>query len=327
MFPDRRYGRGSGRVRSSGFTLVELLVVIGIIAVLIGILMPALSAARRQSMQTKCLASMREIGNGFAMYAAENKGFWPCAVHDPGQPKYPLPAFPPPPTRLRWQDRLVPYLTNLKGVNKYQDLADPKITPPGLLKSSSVLFGCPAYRLVSEGESIHPMDDNVFNGYSMNCYPLFPGSTSIKDWCYIEGAGNVPFTYSTTNHPGIAGRYVKATEWKQASDRLLLDEGLCYYISMSPICRPPNLIDPHVARWWPFEDTTRLDASTDQWENNCHFWIDGARHAPPGVSKATTYNRPYCNALFCDGHAAPVSVKEAWQAICYPGGTNAPGYP
>jgi prepilin-type N-terminal cleavage/methylation domain-containing protein/prepilin-type processing-associated H-X9-DG protein len=326
MFPRRVSGR---RRSTRAFTLVELLVVIGIIAVLIAILMPALSAVRRQSMQTKCLASLREIGNGFAMYASENKGFWPCAVHDPGYSKYPLPTIPAvnPPTRLRWQDRLLPYLSNIKTANKYQDLSNPAIVPPDLLKSSSVLFGCPAYRMVSEGESIHAMDDFVFNGYSMSCYPLFPQQTTTSNWAYIEGTNNKPFNYSSTTHGGIPGRYFKATEWKQASDRLLLDEGLCYYISMAPECRPPNLINPNIHRWWPFENTTRLDAMTDEWENNCHFWIDGARHAPTGATKQQTWSRPFCNALFCDGHAAPVSVKQAWQAICYPGGTNAPSWP
>jgi prepilin-type N-terminal cleavage/methylation domain-containing protein/prepilin-type processing-associated H-X9-DG protein len=74
------------RVRNEkGFTLVELLVVIGIIAVLIGILLPAMNKARETARQTKCAANLRSVGQGIHMYAADFKGAFPAAYIYKGQ--------------------------------------------------------------------------------------------------------------------------------------------------------------------------------------------------------------------------------------------------
>lgn len=77
---------GHGKERHQGaFTLVELLVVIGIIAILISVLLPALSKAREASNTVKCASNLRSIGQGIHLYVSENNGTLPAAYMYEGQ--------------------------------------------------------------------------------------------------------------------------------------------------------------------------------------------------------------------------------------------------
>lgn len=84
-----------------GFTLVELLVVVGIIALLTSILLPALSAARTRAAATKSLSNLRQIGIGLTQYVIANKGQFP---------RHSSPSSQVP--RTRWVDDIFPYLPN-----------------------------------------------------------------------------------------------------------------------------------------------------------------------------------------------------------------------
>jgi prepilin-type N-terminal cleavage/methylation domain-containing protein/prepilin-type processing-associated H-X9-DG protein len=103
------------------FTLVELLVVIGIIALLISILLPALSKAREQGNWVACMSNLKQIGTGMLMYANDNKGYLPRPASN-GNGEFPddviiwrTPTAPLPPNVDGVDASVLSVLLNVKG--------------------------------------------------------------------------------------------------------------------------------------------------------------------------------------------------------------------
>jgi len=69
--------------RRAGFTLVELLVVIGIIALLMAMLLPTVAGSRRQARSIQCASNIRQLCTGLINYATENKGRFPVNIGTP----------------------------------------------------------------------------------------------------------------------------------------------------------------------------------------------------------------------------------------------------
>ena len=188
--------------RRKGFTLVELLVVIGIIALLISILLPALSSARRMGNSVKCLSSLRSMGQGYALYAGDFKQVWPVAVHEVGS-RIPIDV------ERRWPDLIYPYVGGSADVQTSTDISKDR--------RASVIWGCPEWTK-SQNFNAANFADVVRVGYAMNPYTAgYLETGQVVRIAYLPAANT-----SEGEYPRVASAYTKSAE------RLLLVDSVTH---------------------------------------------------------------------------------------------------
>jgi prepilin-type N-terminal cleavage/methylation domain-containing protein/prepilin-type processing-associated H-X9-DG protein len=163
--------------RKPGFTLVELLVVIGIIAVLVAILLPALGRARESARTVACASQLRQIGLAIQMYANDYNGFFPHRGVGGGStwrfnPPHPMAWI----RNYSWPERIV-----LHGTIK-QDVPDWMVHYP---VTGVGMFRCPSYSggVFEPGAATTTGTDRPYSGYGMS-YRAAPetGDTQYELW-------------------------------------------------------------------------------------------------------------------------------------------------
>ena len=148
--PDHRPTRASAARRLTGFTLVELLVVIGIIAILISVLLPALSKARQQGESIKSASNLRQLGTALQIYLNENKGW----AHDWRN-------------GTLWQDPTNP--NDIIDGNHASAYWGVGYAAGGTISKQT--FYCPSQKICEGYNGANPVDPAVAcRSYSLNCF-------------------------------------------------------------------------------------------------------------------------------------------------------------
>jgi prepilin-type N-terminal cleavage/methylation domain-containing protein/prepilin-type processing-associated H-X9-DG protein len=316
------------RHKSRAFTLVELLVVIGIIAVLIGILLPALSKARRAAQTATCLSNLRSIGHAYFMYAIGNRDTIPYVCY----PSWSLrPSDPPNTPLVHWYEALSPYM----GKKIDYDASGNRLT-----NYAAVVKACPAWKLDELGLQDIPGNDYL-TGYGQNLFLFLGSGQAARGSEGTASAATSPYTNAemaycglgnNTNSPSVSGAVggVKMGSIPKASKCLINGDSVNWMMYVS-VYGPLNLYtwtEPQVHAGLPaqlildngapnrhggdFRDIGSIKKSDFTTFNGA-----GNIVASPAPSRSAAGRPTLCRAnyLFLDGHAETLNSDVALRAL------------
>lgn len=305
------------RPKPLAFTLVELLVVIGIIALLISILLPALGRAQQQAAQVRCASQLREIFACFKQYELEHKGYWPVArINGNGSGgAYDINGFAHnTSTQGYWFNFLAKYATknrvgNAMGANNALEAAEARRT---------IFYGCPAW----EGYRNAPTSgeiNTVQPGFGMNPYPTFTADYPGAGVSYPPAlAANRPKEYAVFDiNDSPRGNFLKATTWTRPAERMLVADSR-FWIAASN--RAPTLASyppAVVAQPRLTNDTPGIGDvfSTGGRQTLVDIYRHGRYPKIVGTNFDPTGGKIAYNILYCDGHVRSFSdAREAYRA-------------
>lgn len=136
-------------LRKKAFTLIELLIVIAIISLLVSILLPTLSQARREGQRTVCFSNMHGLALGALIYAEEEDGYLPLLTNGFGTDG--------------WIGRLLPYV-GVVDISPVQPFYHLPLSSDAYRRLSGTVFDCPTV----PGPSLDPNQASVENWYRYN---------------------------------------------------------------------------------------------------------------------------------------------------------------